>query len=310
MSISKDEFQTAMEIYGGGTFLDGHIGTRVRHISPCFLVGELVLLHSGSDYVVITNEDIPQDLISEVISELGTYNPYRCNWLQQGELHSLEEVLTLVTMLDKKYSKEAVAELIHKTRQKFLSPTLQAVLNCPAAKSIVSFSSRYKSDSAVLQSLWQTVEEYDKTVNPFADTNLKPCPINDWPDSIILDKEYVKSDIAEFSLHSKSASVRTYLTVPAYTSWFVSQDVSFYAGHCYNLSCGGSVIEEVVYFDYSNKDVEKNLRISLTSGLAWHSLEIDKSPATDEQFEMMSSFLKKSIDKVREEITSKIFVKA
>lgn len=314
MSISKDEFEVAMTMYEGASLLYGQVGTRVRHIMPCFSVGEFVLLHSGSDYVVITNKNIPKELMDKMIAELGEANPYMHNLLPRGELHSLEEVITLVTMNDGKYSKETVDELVHKTRHQLLSPALQELLNCPAVKSIASFSSRYKSNSATFQSLLQAVQEFDKTVNPFADATLRLCNSSDWPSSIVLCIPDIKSDKTEFSLYSRLSSVTTCVSKPtiAYNCWAQRQNANFWAGHYYNISLGGSIIEEVIYFNYSDEVTgsKKNLRISLTSGEFWSFAETFKFPATDQEFETMTSYLKKTTSFVKEEITSKIFVKA
>ncbi len=120
MGISINEFKTAMETYGATRLSDVKINNT---LVPRFFVGDVVLQHSGSDYVFQNGREIPTEIMSKAMVELGEKYPGGDNfWC--GEIHSVKGLLTLVSMFENRYSKKLVESLTRKTYQKLCIPNM------------------------------------------------------------------------------------------------------------------------------------------------------------------------------------------
>ena len=114
MGISINEFETAMEIYGATRLSDIKINDT---IIPRFFVADVVLQHSGSDYVFQNGRKIPIEIMSKATAELGKKYPYVDNF--QGEkILSVQGLLTLVSMFENRYRKDLIERYTKKIEQK------------------------------------------------------------------------------------------------------------------------------------------------------------------------------------------------
>ena len=118
MGISIKEFQMAMEAYGAKRLAD-QSGSRYDYLVPCFEVRGVHFLHSGSYYIVQREQKVPDDIFNEAMAMFGEKHPGGDNFWW-GETHSVKGILTLVALLEGRYSKELIDELTNETYKKLL----------------------------------------------------------------------------------------------------------------------------------------------------------------------------------------------
>lgn len=109
MGISIREFQVAMETCEA-TRLTDRKGSRYNISVPCFEVRGVEFLHSGSYYIVLRGNKVPEEIMNQAMAELGEKHPGGTNFWW-GEIHSIRGILTLAAMLECRYSKKLIDEL-------------------------------------------------------------------------------------------------------------------------------------------------------------------------------------------------------
>lgn len=299
MSISIREFKVAMETYGAERLYDC-LGSRYGIMVPRFKVGGVSFIHSGSYYIVPKDGDVPEIIMDQAMAELGEEHPGGDHFWW-GEIHSIKGMLTLVAILDGKYSKELVDELTNETYKKLLS--------CPEIQNIPKFL------SPKMQELRKLLVQYDNMVNPFANSNLKlKEPIE------YLDKIKIFCSIGRVDLMTKLGKITFNITDKAYyySSMIKVQKNGNLAridiGHYYPKEHNTSALGEEVRLCYRARDEEWcdhpeniDLNISLKTGKA-EKRNLGAPPmyvlATDEQIETVITYLKMSIRKIKKEIIS------
>ena len=312
MGITFMEFSTAMETYGA-TRLPDEEGTRIKVLVPCFQVGETKLLHSGSYYVVQLKNRVAEETMRRAMAECSEKHPGGDNFWY-GEIHSVRGVLTLAAMIDGKYTKELVDELLNKTYAKLLSnPSVTKREKSP-----------YKGKkTAGIQKLREVIAEYDSVVNMFESYKIRQ-PME------YLSKISVSVAIGE---GKKDKYVRLYLknkVKPLELSYISDKEGWGYQAytkiqkerrdglvaisHYFDNGKSGRMKDEVIYVGYSPTKTNKHrydydpsldvdLRISIKTGLAWRTYhEKDAKPATDEEIQLAIIYLKRMIKKIKKQM--------
>ena len=113
MEITTRQFIVAMETYGAKRMTDTK--SPITYLAvPAFKVGGIEFLHSGLDYIIWRENKIPEEIIEHAKQECETM------FSADGKIYSIKGMLTLVTMLEGRYSKSLVNEVINETYQKLL----------------------------------------------------------------------------------------------------------------------------------------------------------------------------------------------
>lgn len=311
MGITIREFQVAMETVGAKRLADRE-GSRCNVYVPCFYLKGVEFLHSGSCYIVLSGQKVPDDIMNRAMAELGEKHPGEKNFWW-GAIHSIKGILTLATMLEGNYSKELLDELINKTYKN--------LLDCSLIKSNVEFPFTDTHNLPKMQKLRELLKEYSNVVNPFGNCNLKfKDPIE------YLDKVRVKLKANE----GKDKYHSSLYLMNSFTETNFENDIN---GWCYDSIIpvqikrkngiihiihyyynGNDIyhnIDEVVYLSYASERNKKSfysidLRISLKTGLAWNSYKEEAKPVTEEQLDIMIWYLKMTIKKLNKKIIRNI----
>lgn len=310
MGISIKEFSTAMEVYGA-TRLPNHIGSRYNVSVPCFEINGIMFFHSGSYYIVNRNREVPERILNEAMAELGEKHPGGSNFWW-GEVHSVRGMLTLASMLENKYDKNQVDQMTSDVYEKLLShQKIQTNFEFPYRDT--AFSHKFAQ-------MHKLVIKFDKKVNPFADSK----------QTMLSPKEYLsKIKVGIGSYDEESASVNLTLTSKRTTSVTMSNSSSgvsyrsafdvrnkgsnkkgyLILSHYYAPEKRSEPDDEIIYLNYSPySDYKKHpedidLRISLKTGLAWATYEMqDAHSVTDEELDTMINYLKLYMRRIQKNI--------
>jgi hypothetical protein len=307
MGISIAEFRVAMETYGAKRLPDREDSVDSVPL-PCFVVGGVQFLHSGQHYIVQRGNKVPDEIMDKAMEEFGEEFPGSDNFLWD-EIYSIKGILTLVAMLEGRYSKKLVDELANTTYKK--------LLKCPLIQTNVEFPFQ-SNQSPKMEELYQKLAEYSNIVNPFGN------------DTIDL-KEPIDFDGLKLSIASKEGKKphvllvlggRLSRVVYANNSYGWSYDTSIHIqkngkngyiqlDHFYINGNDRRPDDEVIWLDYSvNRDSyahhhpdDIDLSISLKTGLAWHAYNKEQAtPATDEQVDIMITYLNVCIKEIKKRI--------
>ncbi len=307
--ITIVEFRVAMETYGARRLADCD-GTRYSITVPNFNVSGVDFIHSGSYYIVQRGHIAPDELMDQAMAELGEKYPGgRHFWY--GEIHSVRGLLTLASMLEGKYSKDLVDELVNKT--------YQTLLNSSFIKETLEFQF-HDTHSAKMKTLFHLLTEYSNIVNPFASNTLNLAEPAQYLDSV----DVSISDRPRLCLSSDSAHINTDFSIDS-TGWYYHtflplqknrKEATISMGLYYENGSNGQPVDEVVYLSF-NANLHKypdpndiDLRISLKTGLAWKNChEKQATLATDEQIETMIHYLRITIKKMKRRMLRKMIKK-
>lgn len=305
MGISITEFRVAMETYGAKRLPDRK-GSRYSILVPCFAVGGVEFLHSGSYYIVQRGNKVPEKMMNNAMSEFGENYPGGDNFWW-GEIHSVKGILTLVSMLEGKYSKELVDELANETYKK--------LLRCSLIQTNVEFPFK-NNHLPKIEKLNKSLVEYNNIVNPFGNDTIdlkEPIEYIDRLKLSIVSKEG-KNPYVHLALKSESSQIEYNNDSNgwSYNSIIFIQNNNGYIsfGHYYTNGNDHQPVDEVVYlyyytninsYDHHPDDID--LRISLKTGKAWQTYnEEEATSATDEQIDIMITHLNTCIKKIKQKI--------
>ncbi len=313
MGITSWEFEVAMETYGAERLPDC-LGSKNCIFVPCFEVTGSKFFHSGTDYIVQSGKEVPREVMACTIIEAEEKHPKGYDfWF--GEIYSIKGILTLVAMLENKYSKKLIEELINKTYKK--------LLDCPVIQKNVEFPFN-KLNLPEMEKFYLLLEEHSNIVNPFGSCNFK-----------FKFKEPIQYlDIVNVSVVqcNKIHYTSLVLSKKSYRAKFVDNNDKWYYDTMVPIKRNGNksyvginhyflkgnnehIIDEVICLDYEVKNDSYHyghpddirLRISLKTGLAWEEHEKEKAkPVTEEQINIMISYLKISIKKIKNKIVSQM----
>ena len=312
MSISIQELQVAMETFGA-TRLKDKRGTRYNDvIVPCFEVADIHFSHSGSYYVVQRIEKASAELMVKAMAEFGEKDPGGYNFWY-NEIHTVRGLLTLVLMLENRYSKELADSLTNETyKQLFGSTMLQNNVD------VVD-----EADSQKMQELWLLLGEYHKLVNPFGVHDVKLKEPTEYLEKIKPGIGFTENSI-NLSLSTIDRSVSSTFNINK-SGWYYgfgwddrtqkSGTYGFTFTHCFEEENGCNPADEVislyVYTLPSEKKIRNNdirIRFSLKSGLVWktNTDKIKPKPISQKQLEIIIKYLKKAIKLMKSEIIAEM----
>ncbi len=311
MGISIKEFSTAMEVYGA-TRLPNHIGSRYNVSVPCFEINGIMFFHSGSYYIVNRNREVPERILNKAMAELGEEHPGGSNFWW-GEVHSVRGMLTLASMLENKYDKNQVYKMTCEVYRKLLShPKIQKNFEFPYRDTMFSDKFSY---------MHKLVSEFDKKVNPFADSKLTMLSPEKYFSKVKVGIESFYDEFESVSLtlsstlNSTCVSMNNSSTGVTYT---LSFDVKYKGrnrlgylvlSHYYAPEKRSEPDDEIIYLhyspynDYQAHPEDIDLRISLKSGLAWATYAMNFAhPVTDEELDRMIKYLKFCMGRIHRNI--------
>lgn len=311
MAISIQEFRETMETYGA-TRLDD-CKCSYDFLVPCFKVGGVVFVHSGSYYVVQEGlTRVSGDIMNQAMEALGEKYPGGDNFWY-GEIHSTKGLLTVVSMIENKYSKEFVEQLTAETYKK--------LLQCSLIQKNVDILSN-ELHSSKFEELTNLVKEFDDVVNPYGSKQFKIKEPIQYLDKVRIGIGFRLRE--ENEEHGKislfTPQIETTYNVDKY-GWSYSachkiksrEGCWIFLGHYYDNGNDSNHVDEVVYLDYTNKGQYEDhpdnidLRISLKTGMAWTTFKEEQATlATDEQIQNVINHMKMLIEMVRKSIISNI----
>ena len=304
MGIATREFEIAMETFGAE-----RLETNYGHSIPSFKIGNIGLVDSGLDFVVQQENRAPIDIVRKAHTELGIR---RKDIIQWNEIRSLRGLFTFALMVEDRYSKNAVNNLINKTYLTLLQNSLlKKYITVPYTGINLSSSNK----------LYDLLNKYDKIINPFSHDTHKKMP-SEYLDDLLLDFSFDTKHFAtpnmSLSLSSTDSSVQ-FVSSPDiliyYAEYLNDETKATYNGytsfeHCFITDLDNSSTDEIltinIYSLYSNST---NLNISLKTGLAWNTDQRELSvPLTDSQLDFIIEHLEKCISTITKTITSKIII--
>jgi hypothetical protein len=305
MGITPKEFAVAMETYGAERLGD-RLGSEVDNYVPYYNVAGTNFYHSGSNYIVWDGKKISDEIMSHIMREVLKKHPKEVNLLH-GKIYSIKELLTLSAMIENKYTKEFVDELVNKTYQK--------ILDCSAIKS--NFECQFKNTHLPkMEELCKLLNEYNSIVNPFGSALKLKDPV--WYcDTIAIDliqNKYMpnytltlsyeqENDINIQAIFHSDPSGWSYTT----SMYYIEKNLYVYVDHIYTNGSNGSPEDETIGLlinDYTLKQSSIiNLKISLKTGLASSIGTAENAElATNEQIKVMLENLTSNITKVKNKI--------
>lgn len=233
-----------------------------------------------------------------------------------GEIHSIKGMHTLIAMLEGKYSKELIDKLTNETYKRLLDNEL--------IKKNYEFEFK-DMHSPKMKELYKLLIEYHNVVNPFGSSEIQLKEPIEYLDNIDVSllanngsKGYanlcMSTNCAKVKFHNDTEGwyYDTFVYIQKYRK---NGYVNF--GHYYNNGQEHRAIDEVVRLyckvnthicieDYNNV----NLRISLKTGLAWKTYREEQAKlATDAQIEIISSYLRDTIKKIKKKIINNMITK-
>lgn len=311
MGLSIVEFRVAMETYGAKRLPD-RFGSRYNIKVPCFSVNDVVFLHSGSYYIVNRGKEISDEIMNRAMAEFDEKEPGGENYWYK-EIHTIKGILTLAAILENRYNREWIDVLTNETYKKLLE--MSNVV--PEGKS--DFISNH---TAKMQELYETVAEYDKVVNPYNNSEFALRDPIEYMSEIGL-KVALGDNYVDINLKNNSRYVCFHSDEEGWA--FLSNGFNDYSrkedggttaiSHYYENGSGRENIDEIVCLEYlsgggfDKREDDIDLRISLQTGLAWETYKQKEAKlATDEQIDLMITYLKKCIAEVRETIIAKMII--
>lgn len=161
MGITTSGFQLAMEIYGAKRLKDQE-GAKYEYICvPCFEVKGVKFLHSGTNYVVTKNKLLSLEYIKKVLLEKVGQKEMQGQHFQYDKICSIKGLITLAALIDDKYSREYVDNILSEIYQRLIQDTS----NLFEVSKDKYWNSEFK---AKLERVRELVNEFDILVNPFS----------------------------------------------------------------------------------------------------------------------------------------------
>ncbi len=308
MGISIREYQVAMETFGAKRLSDVE-GTRYSYLVPRFEISGAEFIHSGSYYIV---NSVPDSIMSKAMAELNEEHPGGKNFWW-GEIHSVIGLLTVACMLENKYSKELVEELANKTFMTLLDTKFIKEKSKSCCKTF-GYSSINENKVKLMAELLELVDEFDRTVNPYADSNIKikePRTFFDKVSIAVTQRQYS----GVFNLETNAIALR-YAVGGKGVDWTYSMSANndppkggYTEINHYYENYGKRPPREMLYVRYTETDEYEdlpsdiNLRIDLKSGNAWNTYqEYMAKPLTQKTLKKIIRHIKSMIKKAKSEI--------
>lgn len=313
--ITINEFTVAMETYGAHR-LENRSGSRYPVSVPCFEVCGVAFMHSGSYYIVQRDRKVPDDIMNLAMAKFGATHPGDNKNYWWGEIHSIKGMIVLASLMEGKYTPELVNELTNKAYLKLLKEAENDIKNVEE----IHFK---LFNTPKMKELYQVLSVYSKVVNPFCDSQLHFKDPIEYLNEVTLDVsgKITSKNTAYVYLSSNTSNADYHKDIEgwSYHSGVVLQrdrrNKYLCIGHYYNNGLDNRPVDEVVFVDYSDRAEsgyydhpdDLDLRISLKTDLAWKTYHEDQAhPATDKELDVVISYLKDSIKRIKHRIVNKM----
>lgn len=293
MGITLYEFQTAMETYGAERIKDGS-----SQFANCFKVADISFYHSDSKYIV--QGKMNEKFVNRAMSELGDDS-----WHE--EINTVRGILTLAAIIEEKYAKELIEELLNNTYKRMLVHYL------------IRRNVDFEIYSEKMRKLYKYVFEYCNMVNPFGN-----CEIDFKEPIQYLDTVNVNIGLKEGKNYYRRLKLSSKLCQAVSENnkkqWFYKSFIQIpkdkpngYIKIRYYCPKVGSeyFFDNVVHLCYKSSTDSFNkrypedidLRIGFKTETAWEPYkERYGKNVTDEQIDIMIKYLKITIDRLKEDI--------
>lgn len=302
MSITIFEFREAMKIYGDrAKRIPDEMGSRYNVNVPCFEIAGITFKHSANGYIIQTGEKkIPDEIMDQAMGVFDEKYPGRNHYWHE-EIHTVAGMLTLAAMLDGKYSKEFVNELIDETYKKLIKR-----IDISNYEEISIYS------STEIKHLYELLQIFKQLVNPFGNLTGNFKNPAEYIDKVELNINLIKGENGFSELTMESNSCNTSCNNHEGAHYWVNFNTQRYrrngrAGISYHATDTDSVVH--IWYNankeplYDRKPEDLDLWISLITGKAWTTYKEKKAKmVTKEQIKLMKRFLKKGIRKIKKEI--------
>lgn len=302
-SISIVEFQTAMEIYGAKRLEDTG-GFEKYYISvPCFEVKGVTFRHSASNYVI--QRGVSTMIMKRAMQELG--EKYGERQYGVGKIYSIRKLLVIVSMLEEKYTKKLVDDIIGEVYKQLLTyPVLPEKYQFP----------KQRIQGSKMKELYSLIGEFRKLVNPFYNASLKLRDPREYQEQVKVafamrenveepEQPYILLDLMAASVKSSFSYFQSRdENVNCITEIIYQQgrrDAYMYICYAYRLVSG----KETIYMRCKpdvTKSEEVELSFNLQTGMLQEGVENKLLPVTDKQLEWIIRNFKFSIRKIEKKI--------
>ena len=303
MSISTREFCIAMEIIGATKLNDRFYPKHTRYV-PCFQVNGVDFIHGGDGFVVTVNHKIPRELLECAMAEFGEKYPegYNFRW---DEIHSVEGILTLCTMLKNCYSKELVQSFVDEIYYKIIEQSHAITNNHP------------HFHTSKMDLILSFVNAYDNIINPFGNATLKLKKPSQYMKDIKVFFSIPDEDttiVRLKNLNTQTEFSKT-LTEWHYSSMFWNTSNTSYDGgytsvdHHFEISRKSKTISEYILLQYTSHDDYRDypgdifIKLDLKNAMTCKPY-IEKEPhlATDEELDLIILHLQNTICRIKQDI--------
>jgi len=305
MGISIREFEVAMEVYGARRLSDER-GSRYNILVPCFEVEGTVLLHSGSYYIVQRNFVASSDIMEKAISECDEIYPGGHNFWY-GEIHSIKALFILVSMLEDRYSKEKVRDLINATYKKLFNSKF-LTNNANEKIKIFDYSFLTSKKAALMSRLCAVINEFDNIANPLSKAeDFAREPVE------YLNRVRVKISESNPTFVSSLSNGSTTLVYRVTDSDHQQHSIEVDNEDSWiTLSHYSNENDEIIHLshrwahDYDYQDIDWNF--SMKSTLIWTTIEPEKTKlATLNELKKIMEYLEMAISKGKIEVLVHMF---
>lgn len=309
MAISIREYKVAMETFGAKRLPDGE-GSRYKFLVPRFEVSGYGFRHSGSYYIV---QDVPGSIMRMAMAEFNEEYPGGKNFWY-GEIHSVMGLLTVACMLENKYTRELVEELANETFKTLFDAEFIKEKSKSCCKTFI-YPAMKENKAKLMDELLGLVDEFDRTVNPFADSDTtlrEPRSYFDKVSIAVTQNQYSGT----LNLDTNAIDLR-YAVGGKGVDWSYSMTannavpkVGYTEINHYYENYGKRPAREILFVRYTESDDyddlpgDIDLRIDLKSGIAWstHAEETAK-PLTQKILKNIIQHLKRMIKMAKCKIT-------
>ena len=306
MGIAIQEFKIAMENLGAKRLLDREI--RFNLLVPCYEVNGVLLIHSGTDFVIHKCTPFSMKVMKLAKFKLGKRQN---DIINLDEIRSLYGLLLFSLLLENKFNENTLRKIFNETYKKVLKNSAHSDLKLPQ----YMHSSIQRADM-----LHYLIKNFDNAINPFTEDFIKIkdpyCCLNDVSFEFISNSNTYELPNTGFAISNSEATTEFIFSPNSllyYAEYLNDESKSSYTGytsvrHYYTSYSSLNGLDEIISINICNfNSGEKSLNISLNSGLAWAtSKSYDINPVTDTQIDYMIDNLAISIARIKKAITNKV----
>lgn len=225
---------------------------------------------------------------------------YFIEMFSEYSFYTLESLLIVITLMQGRYSKELVQQVVMET--------FERMLDCPQIKGVPHYPVPEGELHAKTANLRILLNEYVKVVNPFTNGNLQEI-------STILDKvdiRYIDDELSTgLEMQTNKAYARFSIEGNHNPDFCFTSSIK--RGHTikYYSKEKWEATDEFIDFTYIGKDnKQKKITLSLRRGVIWEKgKEWEMAVIKDEQLSELKKAIKSSTEMLRAEIACNIWKK-